>query len=110
MYDLIISGGMNVYTTEVANAIQQHPRVRQVAVIGVPPPDWGEAVLAIVVGDGLGVLDKEEILRHCRLRLAKYKQPKDVVFAESLPVTAYGKVDKKQLREPYWKGEERQIH
>lgn len=108
--DLIISGGMNVYSSEVENVIQRYPGVLQVAVIGVPHPDWGEAVMAIVVPDPDRALSVEELLQWCRQELAKYKRPKDIVFVDALPVTAYGKVDKKALRQRYWQGEARQIH
>ncbi|MCL6577380.1 long-chain-fatty-acid--CoA ligase [Kyrpidia sp.] len=108
--DMIISGGMNVYTTEVENAIQRHPGVAQVAVIGVPHPDWGEAVMAIIVPQGGVEVTEESILEHCRKELSAYKRPKEVRFVEALPLTPYGKIDKKALREPYWSGRDRQVN
>lgn len=98
--DMIISGGMNVYTTEVEAAIAAIDGVNQVAVTGVPHPDWGEAVVAFVVAED--ATDNESlvarIMHTCRIDLAKYKVPKEVLLVDSLPTTAFGKVDKKALR------------
>lgn len=104
--NMIISGGMNVYSTEVEEVLAEHPGVDQVAVIGVPDDTWGEAVTAIVVGVDV---DEGEILAFADERLADYKKPKTVEFVEELPKTPYGKIDKKALREPYWEDEEREI-
>ncbi|MES1943654.1 AMP-dependent synthetase and ligase [Salinisphaera sp. PC39] len=97
--DMIISGGMNVYTTEVENAIQTCPGVGEVAVVGLPDDDWGEAVTAFVVARGDAELDEGAVIDHCRGVLSKYKVPKRVCFRNALPVTAYGKLDKKALRQ-----------
>jgi fatty-acyl-CoA synthase/long-chain acyl-CoA synthetase len=94
--DMIISGGMNVYSVEVENVLRQHPAVRAAAVVGVPDADWGEAVVAVVVpAEGA---DAEDIRKFARSRLSGYKAPKRVMFVEDLPVTRIGKVDKKTLR------------
>jgi fatty-acyl-CoA synthase/long-chain acyl-CoA synthetase len=110
--DMIISGGMNVYSSEVENAVQEHPGVRQVVVIGVPHDDWGEAVHAVVVpAGGAGPpLTEAQLIAHCRDRLARYKVPKSVEFVDAVPVTAYGKPDKKALRARHWAGQERAVH
>jgi fatty-acyl-CoA synthase/long-chain acyl-CoA synthetase len=96
--DLIITGGMNVYSTEVENAAAICPGVGQVAVVGIPHPDWGEAVVAFVSPDDTGAFDESKLLAHCRTELARYKQPKAVHVMDTLPTTAYGKLDKKALR------------
>ncbi len=98
--DMIISGGMNVYTTEVEGVVAAIDGVSQVAVTGVPHPDWGEAVVAFIVADGAAQVDGllDRVMETCRTDLAKYKVPKEVHFVEVLPVTAFGKVDKKALR------------
>lgn len=96
--DMVISGGMNVYTTEVENVIQAHPDVSQVAVIGVPHPDWGEAVMAVIVAHPDSNPSKESIMELCRKELSKYKRPKEIRFVDALPLTPYGKIDKKALR------------
>ena len=96
--DMIISGGMNVYCTEVEAAVREVSGVGQVAVVGVPHPDWGEAVVAFVVPDGDAPFDDESVRAHCRAKLSAYKRPKAVRQVEALPLTAYGKVDKKALR------------
>ncbi len=108
--DMIVSGGMNVYSTEVENVIQQYPGVSQVAVIGVPHYDWGEQVLALVIPDNSNSPSKEGIIQYCRQKLAKYKQPKEIEFVSEFPLTTYGKLDKKALRKPYWQGAERSIN
>jgi fatty-acyl-CoA synthase/long-chain acyl-CoA synthetase len=105
--DMIISGGMNVYTTEVEDALDEHPGVKQVAVIGVPHEDWGEAVHAVVVRED--DLTAEELKEFADGRLSAYKKPKSVEFVEEIPTTPYGKMDKKALREPYWEDTNREI-
>lgn len=107
--DLIISGGMNVYSTEVEEALDEHDGVREVAVIGVPDDDWGEAVKAIVVPRGGESITEDEIVSFADDRLADYKKPKSVDFVDEIPKTPYGKMDKKALREPYWEDEERSV-
>jgi long-chain acyl-CoA synthetase len=108
--DMIISGGENVYSVEVENVISTHPAVLEVAVVGVPDEQWGEAVKAIVVlRDGAGAT-ADELIGYCRGRIAGYKLPKSVDFAkEPLPKTGPGKIAKRRLRDPYWAGRERKI-
>jgi fatty-acyl-CoA synthase len=94
--DMIISGGMNVYTTEVEQVVSACAGVAQVAVVGVPHPDWGEAVVAFVVAaDGF---DPGAVAKRCRAELAAYKQPKAYRQVHALPVTSVGKIDKKHLQ------------
>lgn len=106
--DMIISGGMNIYSSEVENVIQQHPDVRQIAVIGVPDKDWGEAVTAFIIPKS-NQIDVEDIQKYCKSNLSKYKVPKMINIVEALPLTHYGKIDKKALRAPYWELESRKI-
>ncbi len=106
--DMIISGGMNVYSSEVEDVIQKHPEVNQVAVIGIPDKDWGEAVTAFIIPRN-PELTSEDIKNWCEKELSKYKRPKAIHFVDSLPLTPYGKIDKKTLRKPYWRKGERQI-
>jgi acyl-CoA synthetase (AMP-forming)/AMP-acid ligase II len=99
--DMIITGGENVYSSEVENAIYAHPSVAEVAVFGVPHEKWGEAVTAaIVLRDG-GTATEEDIVASCRERLAGYKRPQRVVFVDGIPKTVTGKVLKRNLRETY---------
>jgi fatty-acyl-CoA synthase len=100
---------MNVYTTEVEDAIDRHPGVAQVAVIGIPDDDWGEAVHAVVVPAGGADLTAEDIRETADEHLADYKVPKSVEFVAEIPTTPYGKMDKKALREPYWEDEDREV-
>ncbi|MWV27145.1 AMP-binding protein [Aurantiacibacter rhizosphaerae] len=97
--DMVVSGGFNVFTTEVEAAITQLPQVRECAVIGVPHPKWGEAVHAVVVGDGV---DEAQIIAHAKDRLGSVKAPKTVEFVSEIPRTAAGKPDKKALRVVHW--------
>ena len=108
--DMIVSGGMNVYCTEVENVIQQYPGVLQVAVIGIPHNDWGEQVIGFVIPDTVNPPAGEGIIQYCRENLGKYKQPKEIKFVSEFPLTPYGKLDKKTLRKPYWQGVERSIN
>lgn len=104
--DMIISGGMNVYSTSVENAISVQDGVGQVAVVGVEHPDWGEAVVAYVVPQAGADLDPQKIIDGTRGVLARYEVPKAVVPTDELPVTSVGKIDKKRLRAA-WPGWDR---
>ena len=97
--DMVVSGGFNVFTTEVEAAITELSQVRECAVIGIPHEKWGEAVHAIVVAQGV---DATEIIAHAKARLGGVKSPKSVQFMDSLPRTANGKIDKKALRVEHW--------
>jgi acyl-CoA synthetase (AMP-forming)/AMP-acid ligase II len=100
--EMIISGGLNVYPAEVERVLSEHPAVRDVAVVGIPDERWGESVTAFVV---LGTDDRvshDELIGHCRTRLAGYKKPRVIVFCEALPKGSTGKILKRELREPYW--------
>jgi acyl-CoA synthetase (AMP-forming)/AMP-acid ligase II len=108
--DMIISGGENVYPAEVENAIFGHPDVADVAVIGVPDPIWGEAVKAVVVARPGTAPDPAEIIAWTRSRIAGFKTPKSIDFIEALPRNASGKILRRQLREPYWVGQERRVN
>ncbi|MEU1692873.1 AMP-binding protein [Streptomyces hirsutus] len=95
--DMIVSGGMNVYSIEVEQVLVRHPGVRDAAVVGLPHDDWGEAVHAVVVPH-TGFTDVESLRAHCREALAAYKRPKSYALVDALPLTSYGKIDKKALR------------
>jgi fatty-acyl-CoA synthase len=97
--DMVITGGENVYSAEVEDVIFAHASVAEAAVIGVPDERWGEAVCAVVVLRPNAKASADELIAHCRARLAKYKTPKYVMFMGSLPRNAAGKVLKRQLRE-----------
>lgn len=106
--DMVVSGGMNVFSIEVEAALSLHPAVAQVAVIGVPDEDWGERVHAVVVlKDPFGDVDLQT---HCREHLAAYKRPKSYDIVEALPLTTYGKIDKNALRAPHWAGSARSVN
>lgn len=110
MKDMIISGGENVYPAEVENAIYSHPKVADVAVIGVPDEKWGEAVKAVIVRKPGEELAEDELIGWTREKIAAYKCPKSVDFIDMLPRNASGKILRKDLRTPYWEGKERQVN
>ena len=106
--DMIITGGENVYSAEVENAILLHDAVAEVAVIGIPDETWGEAVHAIVVPRAGRTVTPGEIIAHCRDLIAGYKCPHSVVIrSEPMPLSGAGKILKSKLRAPYWEGRER---
>jgi fatty-acyl-CoA synthase/long-chain acyl-CoA synthetase len=107
--DMIISGGMNIYPAEVEAALEHHPRIVDAAVFGVPDEEWGEAVHAVVVPRPGEPLAAEEVVRFARERLASYKIPRSVSFASEIPRTGSGKILKRVLREPFWRGREQQV-
>jgi len=97
--DVIISGGTNIYPREVEEALLLHPSVYEVSVIGRPDPEWGEAVVAVVVAMSGAQVTVEELDRHCLDRIARFKRPKAYVFVSELPKNNYGKVVKTELRQ-----------
>jgi acyl-CoA synthetase (AMP-forming)/AMP-acid ligase II len=108
--DMILTGGENVYSTEVENILYTHPAILECAVIGVPDPKWGEAVKAIVVLKDGQKATGQEIIQYCKHRIAHYKAPKSIDFIDVLPKTGSGKIHKKGLRDKYWEGYEKKIH
>jgi long-chain acyl-CoA synthetase len=107
--DMIVSGGENVYPAEVENVLMAHPDVADVAVIGVPDEKWGEAVKAVVVPAAGSQPTEADLIAYARDQLAGYKLPKSVDFTEALPRNPSGKLFKRQLREPYWEGVDRNV-
>ena len=107
--DMIVSGGENIYSSEIESVISTHSAVAVVAVIGVPDPRWGEAVKACVVLKKDQQLSAEDLLAYCRSRLASYKLPKSVEFYAAFPMTGSGKIAKRELRAPFWAGQDRAI-
>jgi acyl-CoA synthetase (AMP-forming)/AMP-acid ligase II len=109
--DMIVTGGENVYSVEVENAIASHPSVAQVAVIGIPSEKWGEAVHAIIVVREGDTVTEVEIIEHAREWIAGFKIPKSVEFrTEPLPLSGAMKVLKRELRAPYWEGKDRAVN
>ncbi len=109
--DMVVTGGENVFTTEVENAVISHEAVQDVAVIGIPHEEWGEAVQAIVILHEGATVSEEELIAHCRELIAGYKLPKGITFrTEALPLSGAGKVLKTELRKPFWEGRDRQIN
>jgi acyl-CoA synthetase (AMP-forming)/AMP-acid ligase II len=107
--DMIISGGLNIYPSEIEQVIWGHPAVQDCAVIGIPHHDWGEAVTAVVELNPGARVHAEELIALCKERLGSIRAPKRVEFVDSLPRSANGKVLKRAVREHYWAGHTRQI-
>jgi long-chain acyl-CoA synthetase len=109
--DMIVSGGENVFSAEVENALSAHPHVVECAVIGVPDDKWGERVHAVVRLRGGTSVSEEDIIDHCRTLIAGYKSPRSVEFRnEPLPLSGAGKILKTELRKPYWPEDGRRIN
>lgn len=109
--DMIITGGENVFSTEVEYVLYEHPAVAECAVFGVPDPRWGESVQAVVVKrSGFENLGEQDLIEFVQEKLAKYKAPKSVEFMSELPKTGSGKIYKKLLREKYWSGRLKQVN
>jgi long-chain acyl-CoA synthetase len=107
--DMIISGGANIYPREVEEVIARHPSVSEVSVFGVPDAVWGEAVKAALVLSPGTYATEQDIIDFCRQNMSSYKKPQSVDFHQALPKNAYGKVEKNDLRKPYWMEQERNI-
>lgn len=107
--DMIISGGENIYPREIEEVLIRHPSVREVSVIGVPDPKWGEAIKAVVsLIPGKSATEKE-LIDFCRDNIASYKKPKSIEFVDDLPKSNYGKILKRELRDRYWKDQTRKL-
>jgi acyl-CoA synthetase (AMP-forming)/AMP-acid ligase II len=107
--DMIVTGGENVYSAEVENAVLQHASVAACAVISIPSDKWGELVHAVVVLKPGAAATVEDIRAHCKALIANYKCPRSIEFTPALPLSGAGKVLKTRLREPYWQGRERAV-
>lgn len=110
MKDMIVSGGENIFSAEVENAIARHPGVVMCAVIGIPHDKWGETVHAVIVPHAGVTLDTETIRTHCQGLIAGYKCPRSIELRSALPLSGAGKILKKDLRAPFWAGQTRAVH
>ena len=95
---VIISGAENIYPREVENVLHSHPKIREAAVFGIPDEKWGESVCAAVILKENESLTEEEIIAYCRENIASYKKPRKVIFCESFPRNALGKIQKGELK------------
>lgn len=108
--DVIISGGENIYSTEVEYALYEHPAILECAVIGVPDDKWGEAVKAVVVSHPGKQASAEELISFVKKQIASFKAPKTVDFWDSLPKTGSGKIRKRSIKERYWSDQSKRVH
>ncbi|MES3021591.1 MAG: long-chain-fatty-acid--CoA ligase [Pseudomonadota bacterium] len=109
MKDMIISGGENIFSAEVENAISRHPAVATCAVIGIPSQAWGESVHAVIVAKPGASVAPDDIIAHCKALIAGYKCPRSITFVDQLPLSGAGKVLKTKLREPFWQDQKRGV-
>ena len=107
--DMIISGGENIYSAEVENALARHPAVQTAAVIGIPSEKWGESVHGFVILKQGSQVSSDELIAHCKSLIAGYKCPRSVEFVTELPLSGPGKVLKTELRKPFWEQRDRQV-
>jgi acyl-CoA synthetase (AMP-forming)/AMP-acid ligase II len=107
--EMIISGGFNVYPTEIEQVLYRHPAIYEACVIGVPDENWGEAIKAVVVLREDRKASADELIEHCRGLLADFKKPRSIEFVSELPKNGNGKMSRKDVRERYWRGRERRV-
>ncbi|HZZ52207.1 MAG TPA: AMP-binding protein [Pseudonocardia sp.] len=109
MKDMVVTGGFNVYPTEIENVVSTLPSVSEVAVVGIPDPVWGESLKAVIVIREGHSLTGDEVVAVCAANLAGYKKPRSIEFVAELPRTGSGKIKRRELRDRYWAGAERRV-
>ena len=102
--DMIISGGENIYPNDIEDALYQYPGVQMVAVVGAPDNLWGEIVVAVVVSEPGVKLDEQLLIAHCKENLSPFKVPKRIDFRAELPLSAFGKILRREVKDTYWEG------
>jgi acyl-CoA synthetase (AMP-forming)/AMP-acid ligase II len=108
--EMLVSGGFNVYPSEVESVVGQHPAVYEVCVVGVPDEHWGETVKAVVVLREGSSANETDLIDFCRGKLADFKRPRSVDFVPQLPKNGNGKLSRKDVREHYWQGRQRRVN
>jgi acyl-CoA synthetase (AMP-forming)/AMP-acid ligase II len=108
--DMIISGGFNVYPSEVENVLYTHPAVFEVCVVAVPDEKWGEAIKAVVVLKPGAEVTAEALIAHCEKFLSSFKKPRSIDFVPELPKNPNGKIAKRLVKDFYWAGKERRVN
>ena len=107
--DMIISGGENIFPNDIEAVLYQHPSVHVTAVVGAPDARWGEIVVAVVVTKPGETVDEMSLIEHCKARLSSFKVPKRIDFSDALPMSAFGKILRREVRQHYWKDHEDQV-
>ena len=101
---MIISGAENIFPREIEIVLNTHPKIKEVAVFGIPDEKWGESVCAGVILQENETLTEEEVISYCKQNLASYKKPRKVIFYKSFPKNPIGKILKEELKKEFWKG------
>ena len=104
--DMIISGGENIFPNDIEAALYEHPGVQMVAVVGAPDTRWGEIVVAVVVLKPGAQADEQSLIEHCKKRLSSFKVPKRIDFRDTLPLSSFGKILRRDVRQHYWGNQE----
>jgi len=105
----MISGGENIFPADIEDVLYRHPAVSMCAVVGAPDPRWGEILVAAVVLKPNQTVSEEDLIAHCRAELASFKIPKRIEFRTELPMSAFGKILRREVRRPFWEKEAVQI-
>ena len=108
--EMLVSGGFNVYPSEIEAVLAQHPAVYESCVVGVPDEHWGEVVKAVVVLRQGAQVSDQDLMDFCKARLANFKKPRSVDFVSELPKNSNGKLSRKEVRERYWQGRDRKVN
>jgi acyl-CoA synthetase (AMP-forming)/AMP-acid ligase II len=101
--DMIISGGENIFPNDIEEILYRHPAVEMAAVVGAPDPKWGEIVVAAVKLKLGGTVDEAELIAHCKAHLSSFKVPKRIDFRDQMPISSFGKILRREVRESYWR-------
>ena len=100
--DMIISGGENIFPNDIEEVLYRHPAVEMAAVVGAPDPKWGEIVVAAVKLKPGSSVDEAELIAHCKASLSSFKVPKRIDFRDQMPMSSFGKILRRDVRESYW--------
>lgn len=107
--DMIISGGENIFPNDIEDVLHKHPAVNMVAVVGAPDRKWGEIVVAVVVLKQGHSATEADLIGHCKAELSNFKVPKKVDFRDQLPMSSFGKILRRDVRQPYWEKQDVQV-
>jgi acyl-CoA synthetase (AMP-forming)/AMP-acid ligase II len=107
--DMIISRGENIFPNDIEEILYRHPAVEMAAVVGAPDPRWGEIVVAAVKLKPGGTVDEAELIAHCKAHLSSFKVPKRIDFRDQMPISSFGKILRREVRESYWRQQDMRV-